>query len=939
MRNWSEGMLMWKMKRCSLSFVIFVVFLRLSRTALGAVPGAMSCLPPSDSNTSGEIASPLPSARLPTSLRPLNYRLTLEPFLESPWTLKGELVLMMRVEQTTNNITLNMLDMIILNDTVKVEKWGEGEVAVDVPVVRQTYDAYRQMYTAELEQPLMIGGLCNISLRYVGLLNDKLVGFYRSMYQSEDDTERWLASTQFSPTDARRAFPGFDEPGYKSTFDITLVHPPNYTAHSNMPAKSSKTRADGKSETIFERTPIMSTFIVAFHISDFESMPVKRLNSTSFTVWSRPAVLNQTSYVYDATPAILQFLEEYFGIAYALPKLDMVAVPDFKFSAMENWGLITYRESAMVIEPGASPGSQFYALYLTGHEVAHQWFGNLVTPAWWSELWLKEGFASFMGYLAVESVQPSWDAMDKFVTSYQQSVMPLDSLQSSHPINVPVNHPDEIGEIFDKISYEKGASLLRMVYKFVGANAFRAGLSNYLQQLQYSSADQYDLWRHLTASGNDSLPSGVSVETIMVTWTHKKGYPIVNVTRTEDAILLTQEQFLFGSRNSSAGWWIPITYTTAAAPEFRVSTPQAWMPDDPRQILTINGSTRLEDWIALNLNASGFYRVNYAANDWKLLNQQLQRRHDLFPPSQRAAFLDDALELAKEGYTNYSIALDMTRYLVNEAHIVPWEAALGGFSYFYGLLSQDRAFGDLKAYFLHLVSPWYESLGFDDNPEASYTERSARALAVKWACLLGHKGCLARARSLYKTWSSQNSTKAVIPGLVRYTVLCTGVAEAEEDAWSGLLSIALASPPAQRSHLLSALACTRHLWLLDRYLWLAFSADSGIRKHEAPSIVADVAGQPAGRALAWRFLRTNWQRIALYLGSNNRNLATMLKSTTKRFSSNETIMQLEQLKKEQAGHLGAGERAVEQQMEEVRVNIAWWNAHYPTVTDWIRRHA
>ncbi|KAA0198914.1 hypothetical protein HAZT_HAZT010777 [Hyalella azteca] len=769
---------------------------------MGAVPGAMSCLPPSDSNTSGEIASPLPSARLPTSLRPLNYRLTLEPFLESPWTLKGELVLMMRVEQTTNNITLNMLDMIILNDTVKVEKWGEGEVAVDVPVVRQTYDAYRQMYTAELEQPLMIGGLCNISLRYVGLLNDKLVGFYRSMYQSEDDTERWLASTQFSPTDARRAFPGFDEPGYKSTFDITLVHPPNYTAHSNMPAKSSKTRADGKSETIFERTPIMSTFIVAFHISDFESMPVKRLNSTSFTVWSRPAVLNQTSYVYDATPAILQFLEEYFGIAYALPKLDMVAVPDFKFSAMENWGLITYRESAMVIEPGASPGSQFYALYLTGHEVAHQWFGNLVTPAWWSELWLKEGFASFMGYLAVESVQPSWDAMDKFVTSYQQSVMPLDSLQSSHPINVPVNHPDEIGEIFDKISYEKGnwASLLRMVYKFVGANAFRAGLSNYLQQLWVTPAifsDQYDLWRHLTASGNDSLPSGVSVETIMVTWTHKKGYPIVNVTRTEDAILLTQEQFLFGSRNSSAGWWIPITYTTAAAPEFRVSTPQAWMPDDPRQILTIS-------------------------------------------------------------YTNYSIALDMTRYLVNEAHIVPWEAALGGFSYFYGLLSQDRAFGDLKAYFLHLVSPWYESLGFDDNPEASYTERSARALAVKWACLLGHKGCLARARSLYKTWSSQNSTKAVIPGLVRYTVLCTGVAEAEEDAWSGLLSIALASPPAQRSHLLSALACTRHL-----YLWLAFSADSGIRKHEAPSIVADVAGQPAGRALAWRFLRTNWQRIAL----------------------------------------------------------------------------
>ncbi|MCL4131802.1 UNVERIFIED_CONTAM: hypothetical protein GTU68_054331 [Idotea baltica] len=312
-----------------------------------------------------------------------------------------------------------------------------------------------------------------------------MVGFYRSSY-FEDDVEIFLGTTQFEATDARRAFPCFDEPALKATFDITIAREDGMGVISNMPNISSTPIEDqpGWYWESFDTTLPMSTYLVAFIVSDFVSISSNANDHVLFRVWARREAIYQAEYALSIGPDVLTYYEDYFSIPFPLPKQDMAALPDFDAGAMENWGLITYRETALLYDPEQSGAYNRQRVgAVVAHELAHQWFGDLVSPAWWSELWLNEGFATYMEYHGLDALNPTFQMLEQFIANDLQYVFATDSLESSHPINVEVDDPAEIWELFDTISYSKGASIIRMMNYYLTEATFRQGLTNYLNEL------------------------------------------------------------------------------------------------------------------------------------------------------------------------------------------------------------------------------------------------------------------------------------------------------------------------------------------------------------------------------------------------------------------------------------------------------------------------
>lgn len=916
--------------------------LNLARTSLATERPMVPTTP----MTPASEVKPKIDVRLPRSVKPLHYKVKLQPLINGNFSILGYVEVEVEVLEATSNVTLHIADIVTKNETIKLAPSDQVQ-GPGIGINKHSYDNERQFYVAELGEELEVGKKYVLSMDFEGYLNDQLHGFYRSTYKAEDGSDRLIASTQFQPTDARRAFPCFDEPGMKATFEVYLGREEGMSSISNMP-KFESIPIEGQPGWVwdhFNTSVPMSTYLVAFVISDFSHMNSTANDHVLFRVWARKAAIEQANYALTTGPDILTFFEGYFNVPFPLPKQDMIAIPDFSAGAMENWGLITYRETAMLYDPAVSAASNKQrVVVVVAHELAHQWFGNLVTPEWWTDLWLNEGFASFMEYLGVDHSEPSWKMMEQFVPDDLHDVFAIDCLESSHPISIPVGHPDEINEIFDRISYAKGASIIRMMNHFLTEATFRKGLSNYLTDLKYQNAEQDDLWQYLTTAAyeDNTLPTDISVKKIMDTWTLQMGYPVIKVTRSSDgtSATVTQERFLLVKNPNSTDthdykWWVPLSYTTETSPDFETTKPQRWMMDTEQQ-LTISSLPAKDKWVIFNVQETGYYRVNYDAENWNLIIQQLKDQHESIHVINRAQIIDDVLNLARAGQVSYDTALSVNAYLGKEVEYVPWDTALNNLGYLENMFTRSSGYGDLKSYLLDILIPLYNSVGFEDNLNDPHLDQYKRVKALSWACNLGYQDCVDNSQSLFNTWVLNPTNTSLISPNLKSTVYCTGVAEGGEEEWNFAWEQYINSNVAtEKAKLLSAMGCTKEVWILSRYLDMAFTEGSGIRKQDASQVFAAVARNDVGRYLAWNYLRDQWQKIADYYGSGFFAIARIIKAATRAFNTKLELAELELFKQQHEGQLGTATRAVDQAIERTENNIKWMDNNYDVIMQWL----
>ncbi|XP_064118954.1 aminopeptidase N-like [Macrobrachium nipponense] len=759
--------------------------------------------------------------RLPDTMKPLHYTIKIQPFVNGNLTVHGFMEVDIEVLKNTSEIILHAADIQCIYHTARLSSLDDG---VSPAIVVFTVDPERQYLTALLNGPLTIGKRYRYSMFYIARLTKETLGFFAATYQ-ENGKEKSAAATIFQPTYARRAFPCFDEPALKATFDIVLLRERNMTAISNMPLRNTTVFEHHEEWLIdeFETTPPMSTYLVIFVIAELEHVATTNSNGIPIRVWARGDVLNQTEYALQLTEKTLAFFEELFNTSYPLPKLDVVGLPCGMAMAFEGWGaILIYDETAVLMSNSSTFSHENNVGIILAHEIAHQWFGNLVTPQWWTDLWLNEGFASYMENVAMACTKPEWNVKAQQVLKDLHEVMRMDSYLSSHPVSVPVYHPDEISKIFDRISYEKGSSIIRMMKYFLTEETFTKGISSYLSDHKFGAADQDDLWESLTRAGHEdgTLPRNLTLKAIMDSWTLQMGYPVISIIRNVKGTLATvsQERFLLTTNKTGDEhgykWWVPLTFTSQAKPNFNRTQALIWMKNSSSHTVVRDLPDR-NNWVIFNLKQTGFYRVHYDDNNWDLLIQQLQNDHDVIDVINRAQIIDDMFNMALSGRVSYAKALNMILYLSKEKELPVWNAVFENINYMNAMLADTEIHEEFKSYILSLLEPLFATLGFQSSPSEDFWHKLSNPDLTQWACELGHIYCVQKAKELYRKWMldpQQNRLRldSSLMKLVCCTAIAHGGPEEWEFAWQQYKEIDVA---AQKDNLIKALSCNRDFTL------------------------------------------------------------------------------------------------------------------------------
>lgn len=904
-------------------------------------------------NTTAAPNNPWNRWRLPTTLKPELYEVTLQPFLKpdnnNMYIFKGNSSVTFLCEEDTDLIIIhsNKLNYTLQGNFHTSLQAVNGSNA---PAITQTWlETTTQYLVVQLAAPLQKGQSYRLFSIFTGELADDLAGFYRSEYV-EGNVTKVVATTQMQAPDARKAFPCFDEPAMKANFTVTLIHPSDHKAISNMPTESTQqVQIEGESWNVtkFLTTPKMSTYLLAFIVSQFDYV-YNDSGKVLIRIWGRPEAIkeNQGAYALQVTGPILSFFEQHYNTPYPLPKSDQVGLPDFNAGAMENWGLVTYRENSLLFDDAySSISNKERVVTVIAHELAHQWFGNLVTLRWWNDLWLNEGFASYVEYLGADSAEPTWNIKDLMVLNEVYTVMATDALTTSHPLSFredEINTPAQISEVFDTIAYSKGASVLRMLSDFLTEDVFKEGLQSYLHTYSYGNTVYTDLWEHLQQAvdkNNVLLPGNIS--TIMDRWTLQMGFPVVTVNTLSGSI--QQSHFLLDPTSKverpsefNYTWIVPITWMTSTT-----SGSRYWLVDvsDTNSSFKVDGS----NWLLLNLNVSGYFRVNYNQENWDQLLLQLSSDHLVIPVINRAQIIDDAFNLARAKYIDVTLALNTTQFLGQETAYMPWQAALNNLQYFQLMFDRSEVFGVMKKYIQKQVKPLFE---YYKNVTGNWTkipdglmDQYNEIIAISTACSYGVPECQELATSLFKEWQNNSTNNPITPNL-RSAIYCSAVATGGQEAWDFMWDrFREATIVSEADKIRTALACSTETWILQRYLQYTIDPTK-IRKQDATSTINSIASNVVGQPLAWDFIRSNWKLLFGQYGGGSFSFSRLILSVTQRFSTEFELQQLEQFKADnQDVGFGSGTRALEQALERTRTNINWVNENKESVLAWFTENS
>ncbi|CAH1985341.1 unnamed protein product [Acanthoscelides obtectus] len=894
--------------------------------------------------------------RLQKDVRPEHYKLEIISYLgeKDNFNFDGKVWIDTSCVKPTSNITLHSKDLTIKEGEINIKDVSSNDSKTQ-KISKINYDKENDFLIILLTEPLKEDHKYEIYIPFSGKLDDGLAGFYRSSYYDKKKKEkRWLGVTQFEAISARRAFPCFDEPEMKATFDISIGRKDGYRAISNMPLLNTEPlkEKEGWFWDRFDTSVPMSTYLVAYIVSDLDYKTAdKSSNNVTFRIWARKDALSQVEFAKEVGPKALEYYEKFFDVKYPLPKQDMVAIPDFSAGAMENWGLITYREAYLLYDQNiSSKSSQHSVASVIAHELAHQWFGNLVTMKWWTDLWLNEGFATYMASLAVEHLFPQWNSLEEEGAENMISVFSFDSLRTSHPVSVPIGDPKEIDEIFDTISYKKGSSLLRMMSLFLGEETVRKGVSKYLNKHKFSNAEQDDLWECLTeeAHKNKVLPGNLTVKTIMDTWTLQTGYPVITVTRDYEKknAIVSQARFLKDivnfKDNSNPCWWIPLTYSTKSNLSFHKSTPEHWIscPSDSQVIENLGAQ---DEWIIFNNKMAGIYRVNYDAKNWKLLTEYLQsEEYSKIPVLNRVQLINDAADLAFVGRLEYDVFFDLVKYLKMEEGYLPWKAALGKTGSLTTHLKKSSVYGIYKEYMKQLLTPIYSKVGGLEISKTKADELESIKLQVMVAgkaCKFEVANCIAHSQELFKKLKENPQGENPIPKDLRGVVYCTSLKHGGADEWEFLWKKFQNSNVAtEKNTLLNALGCTQEVWLLTRYLEWSLD-DTKIRRQDSASVFGAVARNDVGFYIARSFFYEKIKDVIKHLQPNKRRISRYLNSLANQMTENKDEQEFEQFIEKNKDSFSEVKKAVEQSLETVKINIQWQNKHASNIKNILTKYA
>lgn len=772
--------------------------------------------------------------RLSKSITPENYDIFIFPDLEK-FTFTGKESITLNILKETNKIILHSLNLGISSASLKFEK--------NTLTPKISFNKENEFLILSFDSPIP-KGKGHLEIEFSGKTDDSLSGLYRSKYLDKDKKEKYLLTSQFEAPYARKCFPCFDEPDKKATFKFTLKIPKNLKAISNMPIESETSETKTKTIT-FQKTPKMSTYLGYLGIGDFEFLE-DNYKSIKLRAVTTPGKSKDCKFALNCTKKFLKYFEEFSGIPYPLPKLDILAIPDFSAGAMENWGAITFREIILLHTKNTSAQIEKRIAEVIAHELWHQWSGNLVTMEWWDDLWLNESFANYMAFKALNEYFSEWNNWEDYVNEDTSPALISDSLESTHPILVKVDNTNDIQEIFDEISYNKGGSILRMINSFLGEEKFKEGISEYLNEYKYANAKASDLWNSLSKTlGSEEI----NIKEIMESWINQKGFPIISVEKEESSIKLSQKRF--SKKEHPETWRIPLVINT-----------------DKNQInklfdkkdLTIKLTEKI-NWFKLNPEATGFYRTKYSESALNSLLPLIKNKS--LSPIDRWQIQNDSFHLAYLGFIPLKTYLDLLEnYKDEESYMVLSDISINIrtictlFSY---LENSEDKIKPIKEIMIPTFKKVLKDLTWDSSENESKESKFLRISAINYLAFSKDEETILFGLKKFKEFI-KNPEK--IDKDIKYSLFYIAALNGSSEDYNFLLNLYEKSEDIEEKiKTLSALYRFENSEQINSSLSLALS--NKVRLQDLRTVFSTISSNKEYRHVFLQWVGENWDKLSL----------------------------------------------------------------------------
>jgi puromycin-sensitive aminopeptidase len=781
-----------------------------------------------------------PPFRLPKYIKPKSYHLELVPDLVAQ-TYTGNVAIDINISKKTDTIFLHAKDLNIQNVFLR-----NGKNLFETKTKENKEDS-----TLEIKINKNIIGSATILISFTGIIHNDLRGFYISKYDYKGKEET-IGATQFEPIDARRAFPCFDEPNMKAVFNLRIKTPKDLHVLANTEVIEKNNMVEEMTEYVFAPTPVMSTYLLAWCIGKFETISSASGSGTMVNINTPLGKINHAKFALEISTKILDYFEDYFGIPYPLKKLDLIALPDFASGAMENWGLITFRETCLLVDKkNSSLTNQSWVALIIAHEIAHQWFGNLVTMDWWDDLWLNEGFANYIEYAAIDSIYPEWKVWEDFTQGDMGDAMKLDALESSHPIEVPILDAHDIDEIFDDITYRKGASVIRMIAEYVGHKNFQRGIRSYMKANQYKNAITKNLWMHLEKSSNKP------VSRIMSTWTKQAGFPVISMEESGKKLICHQCRY-FRNRNISKKtkdttmWPIPLN------------------DGNKKELLSSKKTNTIElnkDAITLNYDESNLVHIDYSLNF--IERQKESITSGKLTPIQRMGLIRNMRALAENGNATAIELVEYFELFKNEKHHLVLSELWGSMVRVMHVFGKDESVEKmLVKLYANLFENMWQYFSWDSSKRQDKL-RSSIILAAAYR--LNKENIINEALSKFN--SGINNVAPHLRASVYRIVVRHGKEEHKAKLWLHLEKETLHEEKLRIMSSFTAVSKARDLIdVLDYY------NGKEVKKQDTPLLIARLLNETNNPEIVWNYIEHHWGEFLENYGKGGHLLTRILGS-------------------------------------------------------------